>query len=80
MEIKRYVDLRYALQAFELTIPINNEKLNMETISNMQIFFHDEHEKTYGHKSEEAPIEIVNIRIRISKVTDKRGINLKNIL
>ena len=80
MGIKRYVDLRYALQAFELTIPINNEKLNMETISNMQIFFHDEHEKTYGHKSEEAPIEIVNIRIRISKVTDKRGINLKNLL
>lgn len=59
--ISRFADLRYVGQAFELTIPVPND----ETLDRPQMVarFHDEHQRTYGHKSESEPVELVNVRI-----------------
>lgn len=55
-------DLRYVGQAFELTVSADHEGGFADT-SVLATRFHNEHERTYGHKSPDQPIEIVNIRV-----------------
>lgn len=64
-------DLRYAGQAFELTVSADHTGGFADT-SVLAIRFHDEHERTYGHKSPDQPVEIVNIRVvaRVSPQED----------
>ena len=60
-EIYRYADIRYRGQAYELTVPVSGQGLpNLET---MTAAFHEEHLRTYAHKSELDPVEMVNIRV-----------------
>ena len=61
VEIRRFADLRYCGQAFELTVPVDGNGLPDRDI--MSAAFHDEHFRTYAHKSEANPVEIVNVRI-----------------
>ena len=62
--LQRAVDLRYAGQSSELTLPIVNADIGRPQ------FFHTlgerfaaDHERTYGHRAPDDPIEIVNIRL-----------------
>ena len=62
--LQRAVDLRYAGQSSELTLPIVNADIGQSQ------FFHTlgerfaaDHERTYGHRAPDDPIEIVNIRL-----------------
>ena len=66
MHVQRFADLRYARQAFELTVPMSGDARDSTAIARMQSAFHEEHLRTYGHKSEGAPVEMVNIRIRMT--------------
>ena len=66
MHVQRFADLRYARQAFELTVPVSGDARDSTAITRMQSAFHEEHLRTYGHKSEGAPVEMVNIRIRMT--------------
>lgn len=66
VEIRRFADLRYCGQAFELTISVDGDDLPNRDV--MSTAFHDEHFRTYAHKSEANPVEIVNVRI-IARVT-----------
>ena len=66
MQVQRFADLRYARQAFELTVPLNGDARAPTAIARMESAFHEEHLRTYGHKSEGAPVEMVNIRIRMT--------------
>ena len=61
IEIHRYADIRYCGQAYELTVPVNGEGLPDPKA--MTAAFHDEHFRTYAHKSELDPVELVNVRI-----------------
>lgn len=57
----RFVDSRYAGQAYELTVPVAAEgALDPQQI---EVAFQAEHLKTYGHKAEGEPIELVAIRV-----------------
>ena len=49
------LDLRYEGQSFELTVPFSPA---------FQAAFHEQHVQRYGHKNEDAGIEIVNLRVR----------------
>jgi len=60
-EIHRYADIRYLGQAYELTVPVNGEGL--PDLKAMTAAFHEEHFRTYAHKSELDPVEMVNIRV-----------------
>jgi N-methylhydantoinase A len=58
ISLKRVADLRYAGQAFELTVPADNA-----TVAALEAAFHAEHERTYGHSSPSDPVELINIRV-----------------
>ena len=60
LEIERAVDAKYAGQSFELTIPLPGPKTPAAVIAEI---FAREHERTYGHRADRDPVQIVNIRI-----------------
>ena len=60
LEIERAVDAKYAGQSFELTIPLPGPKTPAAVIAKI---FAREHERTYGHRADRDPVQIVNIRI-----------------
>jgi len=53
---QRLADLRYSGQSFELTVPGS-------TVEELVQAFHSEHERRYGHRIDDEPVEIVNIRL-----------------
>ena len=62
--LQRAVDLRYAGQSSELTLPIVEGDIGQPQ------FFHTlgerfaaDHERTYGHRAPDDPIEVVNLRL-----------------
>ena len=62
-----FADLRYRGQAFELTVPVD---IHAPKLTEMMAHrFHEEHQRTYGHKSTEEQVELVSIRVsaRVSK-------------
>jgi N-methylhydantoinase A len=46
---QRAADLRYSGQAFELTVPAPNRKLDAAALAELERLFELEHERTYGH-------------------------------
>jgi N-methylhydantoinase A len=58
VKISRLADLRYAGQAFELTVP-----LDPRHVADAAAHFEQEHERTYGYKLAGKAIEIVTLRV-----------------
>ena len=58
---QRFADLRYTGQSFELTIPFEESKPAV-----MREAFESEHERTYGHKAPDDPVELVNLRVEVT--------------
>ncbi|MBX3529592.1 MAG: hydantoinase/oxoprolinase family protein [Rhizobiaceae bacterium] len=56
-------DLRYAGQAYELTVPLTGAGTPAELCAQLSENFHAEHEHSYGHCSRSEPIDLVNLRI-----------------
>ena len=59
LALRRFAELRYSGQAYELTIPVGEKDRLADVVAN----FHDEHRKTYGHGSNADPVDIVSIRV-----------------
>jgi N-methylhydantoinase A len=62
------LDLRYAGQAFELTLPVEPEAMTVPEIARA---FHAAHRQTYGHANESAAVELVNVRLTAYGVVAK---------
>jgi N-methylhydantoinase A len=62
-EYARLADLRYAGQAYELTIPAPAGRWTREDLLQLAESFEREHERTYGHRASGEPVEIVNLRL-----------------
>ena len=65
----RSADLRYAGQGYELAIDWNKDFVER---------FHLEHERRYGYADRQRPVEVVNVRVRLTAATEalpfrKRG-------
>ena len=58
---ERHADLRYAGQAHELTVRLDDEMSG--DIGALARAFGDEHERTYGHQAEAEEVECVVIRV-----------------
>ena len=58
-------DLRYVGQSFELNVDLAEETLEKFALF-LRERFEEEHERTYGHKAESDPVEIVNLRVTAS--------------
>ncbi|MAG37189.1 MAG: hydantoinase [Dehalococcoidia bacterium] len=59
--IHQSADVRYKGQSFALSIPVDD--LNPDVIS---AAFAEEHERTYGHRAEHDPVELVNVRVEVA--------------
>lgn len=60
--IERLVDVRYAGQSYELTVPLS---------SRLRQDFDALHHRRYGYSSPGRPIEVVTVRVRATGVTNK---------
>ncbi len=60
LRVERSFDLRYAGQAYELTIPASPDIVRA---------FHREHDKRYGYSDPARAVEVVNVRARMIGVT-----------
>ena len=60
---QRSADLRYVGQAFELTVEAPVKTLDRADVAALNKRFHEEHERTYGHKAVDEPVELVNLRM-----------------
>ena len=60
IDVVRFADLRYAGQAFELTIPVDAQ---VSDPARLAADFHAEHLRSYGHAAPGAPVELVAIRV-----------------
>jgi N-methylhydantoinase A len=67
--IERFADLRYLGQSFELRVPVPAHELAAHDLTLVRERFHAEHRRTYGHQADDAPVEIVNLRL-IATLTD----------
>ncbi len=54
--LERFADLRYAGQSFELTVPGGR-------VAELVPAFHAAHERRYGHRIDDEPVEIVALRV-----------------
>jgi len=72
-EFKRFIDMRYKGQSYELTIEFSKDFIKK---------FHFEHEKLYSYKKKDKDIEIVNIRLvakgNIFNIKEKKRKEQKN--
>jgi N-methylhydantoinase A len=58
--LERTADLRYVGQSFELTVPA-------EDLRAMTASFHDAHERRFGYRMNEEPVETVSVRLTATK-------------
>lgn len=61
-ELRRYVELRYLGQTFELIVPCPS-RITSDSLSELGDEFHRMHEARYGHASPSDPIQLVNVRV-----------------
>ena len=57
--VSRYADVRYAGQAYELSVGVPNGAIDVDRLV---ADFVDEHVRTYGHGSADDPVDVVSIR------------------
>jgi N-methylhydantoinase A len=60
--LQRFLDLRYAGQSYELTIAAP-ARISRPDINILKTEFHYVHEKTYGFKRKETPLQLVALRL-----------------
>jgi len=63
IKIEPYLDLRYAGQGYELTVPCIMPPLKKEDLKIMRQRFDTLHEQNSGHKAETEPVELVSLRL-----------------
>ncbi len=63
IKIDPYLDLRYAGQGYELTVPCTMPPLKPEDLQLMRRRFDTMHEQNSGHKAETEPVELVSLRL-----------------
>jgi N-methylhydantoinase A len=65
IRVQRRLDMRYAGQAYELSVPASGDFITA---------FHRAHERRYGYHDARRAVEIVNLRVRASGITEKPSI------
>ncbi|MBI4523662.1 MAG: hydantoinase/oxoprolinase family protein [Deltaproteobacteria bacterium] len=63
MALNPFLDLRYAGQGYELTVPSLMPPLAPADLDLMRERFDRQHEQAHGHKAETEPVELVSLRL-----------------
>jgi N-methylhydantoinase A len=64
IRIQRALDMRYAGQGYEITIPCEPETMTAEGLKSLRKSFDEIHKGMFGHSAPEEPVEIVSYRVR----------------
>jgi N-methylhydantoinase A len=64
VRLERFIDLRYARQSSELTLPVPESVAASDLPRVLGESFHAEHERTYGYRREHDPVAIVSLRLK----------------
>jgi N-methylhydantoinase A len=74
----RAVDLKYAGQSFELTIPLPSDWRGGPGVDALAAAFAREHERTYGHAAPGDPIQVVNLRVtaRLARASARPAVRI----
>ena len=68
--LQRAVDVRYIGQSSELTLSLSDAALqDAQLVHTLGARFADAHERIYGHRAPDDPIEVVNLRVTILSPT-----------
>lgn len=60
---ERALDLRYEIQKYELTVPVANGTLQDSHKAEWRELFDQRHERQYGTRASDQPVEVVNFRL-----------------
>jgi N-methylhydantoinase A len=71
--LRRSADLRYAGQAYELTVPAPEGPLSPADIDDLVEAFGEEHLRTYGHRTRGEPVDLVNLRVSARVAAEDHG-------
>ena len=71
IRIQPFFDLRYIGQEFFLTVPVSLDEIVSGDLAAIRSEFDALHDRHYGHKATEEPIEIVNVRVTAYGVRQK---------
>ena len=63
IEIQRALDMRYAGQGYEITMPCG-DVLGTGALEALRVQFDEQHRTMFGHSAPEEPVEIVSYRVR----------------
>lgn len=61
--LDRFLDLRYRGQSYEITLGVPGNRLIGADVQAIRQRFHRRHQKLYGHCREDAPVEVVALRL-----------------
>lgn len=68
LELARVAEMRYSGQAYELAVAVHSGDRLADVVGR----FHEEHLKTYGHRSDSDPVDLVSVRI-LARVIPSEG-------
>ncbi len=64
-EFQFFAEARYLGQSFNVSVMLPEDVALRGDLAAIQQLFHDEHRRLYAHANEAAPVEIVELRIRV---------------
>lgn len=64
IKVRRALDMRYAGQGYEMTLPIDDGLLAGADLASLRHRFDAQHKAMFGHSAPEEPVEIVSYRVR----------------
>jgi N-methylhydantoinase A len=67
--IVRSADMRYKGQSFDITVPL--PATPSTSMASVRAPFHEAYQRIYGIADEQAPVEIINLRVTVIGVTAK---------
>jgi N-methylhydantoinase A len=76
VEYSPMADMRSIDQAHELTVPAPVGLSNGQRVKALEEAFWQEHQQSFGHRSDQDPTEIVNVRLVARYVTERDDLNV----
>jgi N-methylhydantoinase A len=63
IRLDRALDMRYAGQGYEITLPCHNDALLRDGVAGLRRRFDETHKQMFGHMAPDQPVEIVSYRL-----------------